>query len=138
MTGALDKTALLARLQQQCDALGLSRGNDGAHGASGTIETITSKWWLGGRTVSYRMSCALTDDRTAHYRDAIIERSWGLPPPTLSVETSSIRGRKLSGQRRDLSPGGGGTIDYGEIRDAFEATVKTAGWQFRYEGGRMP
>jgi hypothetical protein len=138
MPELLAKAELISQLQQQAAALGMTPSAVGDHGFSAAREAITSKWWLGGRKVVYRMACGLTDDHTVHYREAVIETSWGIPPPTLSVETTVQRGTKLSGQRHDVSPGGGGTLDYSETRRAFEQCVTAAGWSFRFEPGRMP
>jgi hypothetical protein len=139
MPDVLDKADLLDRLRRQVEVLGLKRGDDGPHGVSGEVESIKSKWWFGGRKVTYRMSCALTDaDHVAHFREVIFERSWGMPPPTLTFETTSISGTRLSGQRHDFSIGSGGTLDSGRVRQSIEQTVCAGGWSFRYESGRMP
>jgi hypothetical protein len=58
---------------------------------SGTRESITSKWWLGGRKVTYRASCRLAEaERTVHFREVVVECSWGIPPPTLTVENPHL------------------------------------------------
>jgi hypothetical protein len=86
-------------LQKQTAGLGLTVREDGQHGLSGQAEKIRAKWWLGGRKVDYRMSCRLTEpDHIAHFREAVVERSWGIPPPTLTVETTSVSGWKRSGE----------------------------------------
>ena len=105
----------------------------------GEAEKIGAKWWLGGRKVAYRMLCRPTEaDHTVHFREAVVERSWGIPPPTLTVETTSVSGWKRSGTRKDVSVGGGGTLDYAKVRDAVEKASVAAGWKFHLEGGRMP
>jgi hypothetical protein len=38
----------------------------------------------------------------------------------------------------DRSVGGGGTLEYGRLREAMEAAVRDAGWQFAFEAGRNP
>ena len=112
---------------------------DAQHGLTGEAEKIGAKWWLGGRKVAYHMSCRLTEaDHTVHFRESIVERSWGIPPPTLTVETTSVSGWKRSGQRHDASVGGGGALDYGKVRDAVESASTAAGWKFHLEGGRLP
>ncbi len=108
-------------------------------GLAGENEKILAKWWLGGRKVSYRMSCRFDEAaRTVHFREAVVEKSWGLPPPTLSVEVTTTSGWTRSGSRTDASPAGGGTVDYGRVRNAVEMAVTAAGWTFHLEGGRMP
>jgi len=85
------------------------------------------------------MSCRLTEsDHTVHFREAIVERSWGIPSPTLTVETTTTSGWMLNDKRRDVSIGGGGSLDYGQVRRAVEQAAVAAGWNFHLEGGRMP
>jgi hypothetical protein len=49
-----------------------------------------------------------------------------------------VSGWKRSGTRKDVSVGGGGTLDYAKVRDAVEKASAAAGWKFHLEGGRMP
>lgn len=108
-------------------------------GLAGEAEKILAKWWLGSRKVTYRMSCRFDEAvRTVHFREVVLEKSWGMPPPTLSVEVTTTSGWTRSGSRTDTSPAGGGTVDYGQARNAVEKAVKDAGWTFHLEGGRMP
>lgn len=140
MSVALSTDELLAALKKLLVDHGLT-GRDGAnHELAGEAEKIGAKWWFGGRKVTYRMSCRLSGpDRTAHFREVVAERSWGIPPPTLTVETTTTSGWKRSGTRKDISLGGqGGTLDYASFRDAVEKAVSAAGWTFHLEGGRMP
>jgi hypothetical protein len=108
-------------------------------GLAGEAERILAKWWLGSRKVTYRMSCRFDEAvRTVHFREAVVEKSSGMPPPTLSVEVTTTSGWTRSGSRTDTSPSGGGAVDYGQVREAVETAVKDAGWTFHLEGGRMP
>ena len=85
------------------------------------------------------MSCRPTEqDHTIHFGEAVVEGSWGIPPPTVTVETSSVSGWKRSGERKDVSVGGGGTRDYAKVRNAVEIASVAAGWKFQLESGRMP
>ena len=140
MTDILSPPELFDGLKAQTAALGLKVSGDVRQGLSGELESIRSKWWLGGRKVSYDMSCKLTEaDHTAHFREVVVERSWGIPPPTLTVETTTTSGWKRSGSRSDVSlGGGGGKLNYEQVRDAVEKAVTVAGWKFHLEGGRMP
>ena len=139
MGNMLSTADCLAALTPQLTALGLTVRADGAQTLAGEMESIRAKWWFGGRKVVYRMSCRLAEaERTVHYREAVIERSWGIPPPTLTVETTTTSGWKRSGERKDISAGGGGTVDYARVRDAVERAVTAAGWTFHLDGGRMP
>ena len=139
MATVLSKPELLADLKSRTTALGLTVHDQGADGLAGERKAIRAKWFLGARHVNYRMSCRLAEaERTVHYREAITEWSWGLPPPTFTMETNWIKGWQLSGSRTDRSVGGGGHIDYGQVREVLKQAVGAAGWQFHFEGGRMP
>ncbi|MBS0532942.1 MAG: hypothetical protein JSR72_02695 [Proteobacteria bacterium] len=108
-------------------------------GLAGEAEKILAKWFLGTRKVTYRMSCRFDEAAKAvHFREVVLEKSSGLPPPTLSVEVTTTSGWTRSGSRTDTSPKGGGTVDYGQTRNAVEKAVNDAGWTFDFEGGRMP
>lgn len=129
---------LFERLKSSAAALGL-RVSVGKDELSGELEAIRSRWLLGARKVSYRMSCRLVaGDKTVYFREVVAERSRGLPPPVFSFGTTAIKGRELSGQRTERSPAGGGTIDFARVRDELRQVVTAAGWQFKLEGGRMP
>lgn len=139
MAESFGKSALLSNLKSKAAALGLSLQDDGKDGLSGKIESIRAKWFLGGRTVVYRMSCRATEaEHVVLFREAVSEKSWGVPPPTFTVEKETISGWKRSGERADVSVGGGGAIDYASVRNALEQAAVEAGWQFRLEGGRLP
>jgi len=56
----------------------------------------------------------------------------------MTVETTSISGWKRSGEREDVSVGGGGSFDYAKVRGAVERVIAAAGWNFHLEGGRAP
>lgn len=138
MSTVLTRPELLAALKSNAVTCGLQVKADGG-GLSGEVKSIRAKWLLGARTVTYRMSCRLDDvARVAHFREAISETSWGMPPPTFTTEWTVVRGWARSGQRTDRSVGGKGAIDYGRVREEFEQTVSTAGWRFQFEGGRIP
>lgn len=134
----LGKSALLNELKTRISGLGLAVQAAGDK-LSGEIEQIGAKWFLGGRKVVYRFSCGADEaELSVAFRESVTESSWGIPPPTFSVETTSTKGWKRSGTRTDVSGGGGGTLDYARVRDAVEQASADAGWTFRLEGGRMP
>jgi hypothetical protein len=140
MPEVLARRDLLVDLEKKAKALGLAVHEDAEQqGCGGEVESIGAKWWFGGRKVTYRMSCRLTEsDRTVHFREAAVERSWGIPPPTLTVETTTTSGWKRNEKRTDVSVGGGGSLNYGKVRNAVEQAAAAAGWKFHVEGGRMP
>lgn len=140
MASALSAHDLLAELRQEAARLGLAIRDGVKQELVGEIESIGAKWWLGGRKVNYRMSCRLAEaERTLHFREAVVEKSWGIPPPTLTVEKTTVSGWQRSGERSDISlGGGGGKLDYARVREAVERAAVAAGWKFHLEGGRMP
>jgi hypothetical protein len=140
MPEVLARRELLDDLEKKAGALGLAvREDEEQQGCSGAVEAIGAKWWFGGRKVTYRMSCRLTEaDRTVHFREAAVERSWGIPPPTLTVEATTISGWKRNEKRTDVSVGGGGSLKYGQVRNVLEQATAAAGWNFHLDGGRMP
>ncbi len=138
MPGCLATQDLAAELQKAAFGLGLTVTSDQSR-VGGHVGKIRVKWWLGGRLVTYDMACLISEtDHTVHFREAVGERSWGIPPPTLTVETTAQVGREVSGQRHDVSVGGGGTINYAQARRSIEQTVTAAGWQFQLDAGRTP
>jgi len=139
MANTLSVQDLLAELRKQAAILGVTVRDSGALELAGEVESIGAKWWLGGRKVNYKMACRLAEaERTLHFREAVVERSWGIPPPTLTVEKTTVSGWKRSGERTDVSLGGGGKLDYARVREAVERAAVAAGWTFHLEGGRMP
>ena len=139
MPGILSANDLLAELKKQAAILGLTTRDGAERELLGEVESIGAKWWLGGRKVNYRMACRLAEaERTLHFREAVVEKSWGIPPPTLTVEKTTVSGWKRSGERTDVSLGGGGKLDYARVREAGERAAVAAGWTFHLEGGRIP
>lgn len=130
---------LAARLASIADAHGVKVTSNDDRTLKGTQEAIRAKWILGGRKVVYRFSCrAEASTHEVRFRESVAESSWGVPPPTLTVEKTRQIGTRVSQARTDTGAGGGGTLDYGRLRDAVEQAVRDAGWQFVFEAGRMP
>jgi len=135
-----DKAELLGMLKADAQRLGLVLRDEGGDGFRGEIEAILMKWMLGQKKMVYRMSLRLSEgDRTAHYREVVKESSFGLVPPSLTVETTGVKGWERSGTHTETMPDGkGGTIDYGRARETLRQAVEAHGWRFDFEGGRMP
>lgn len=130
---------LLSELKDRAASMGLALNSTAASTLAGEVESIRSKWWFGGRKALYRMSIRLDEtNHSASFREAVAESSWGLPPPTITVETERVSGWERSGTKKEKSVGGGGEIDFARFRHAVEDIVTQAGWQFRLEGGKMP
>jgi hypothetical protein len=98
------------------------------------LTAIKAKWLLGGRKVTSNFTCTL--DPAAHearFRESAVESSWGLPPPTFTVQTTSQFGVRVKETRVDKGVGGGGILAFGTFRESVERAVKDAGWAFLYE-----
>lgn len=129
---------LLVRIVDLAHGRNVDASSDGAS-AAGHHDAIIAKWFLGGRKLTYKFSARLDEGaRQLRFRESATESSWGIPPPTLTVEKSSQHGAHVSTSRTDTGIGGGGTLDYGRLRDAVEQAVRAAGWQFTLETGKMP
>jgi len=134
----LNKFDLFAGLRSKATALGLTLAKDRKDELTGTIESVRAKWFLGGRKATYQMSFRLSEaERVVYFREAVTEKTWGIPPPTFVLEKETITGWKRSGKRDETSVGGGGAIDYSRVRGGLEQVATAAGWQFHLEG-RMP
>jgi hypothetical protein len=126
MSPIASRPALMNELKSKAATLGLTLQDDGQNGLSGTLEAIRAKWILGGRKVIYRMSCRPDDaEHVVLFREVVFGKSWGLPPPTLTVEKETISGWTRSGH-------------YAMVRTALEGVAAKAGWRFLFEGGRAP
>lgn len=125
-------------LGRQARELGLELSDERADGFRGSLEAIRSKWWLGGRKVVYSMSVRVAEaEHAVMFREAVSERSWGLPPPTVSFSTRTVSGWERSGTTREVALGGG-SLDFARVREAIERLIVESGWEFRLEGGRLP
>lgn len=134
-----EKSVLLAALKSQANVLGLKIFDESADGFRAEREDILVKWFLGQRKVVYRMSANLSGpDHTVNFREMVQENSWGLQPPTLTLETTAVHGWERSGTHEERSLAGGGKVDYGKAREALKKTITDAGWAFHLEGGRAP
>lgn len=140
MTDMADRAELSSSLRSQVSGLGLAVQDANDDGFKGAVESILVKWPLGQRKAVYKMSVRLAEpDHVARFREAVKETSWGILPPTFTVETTTIKGGERSGVHAEHAPGaGGGKVDYGQVREALKATVEAAGWRFELEAGRMP
>ena len=137
MVDLLSGTALIDRLTATAAAHDVKASSGDARTLKGTQEAIKSKWFLGGRKVTYRMSCEVDDAaRTVRFRESSVDSSWGVPPPSLTVEKTTQRGTQVTESRTERAVGGGGRLDYGSLRTDIERTVREAGWQFVFESGR--
>ena len=140
MPSLLSKADLLSRLCAIAAAEGIDPASTGGDTVLGAQSAIVSKWFLGGRKVVYKFSCRLDEPaRLVRFREMTTETSWGIPPLTLTVEKTSQRGGRVSESRTDKSVGGGGgTLNYGQLRSALEQAARDVGWQFTLEAGKVP
>lgn len=139
MPAILSETDLLAALKARANFLGVSLEADGPHALKGEKQSILIKWFLGQRKMVYSMAVRLAEaEHGVKFREMVKESSWGILPPTFTVEKTTVKGWERSGTHSEASPAGGGKVDYGELREAFKKIVTDAGWQFHLEGGRAP
>jgi hypothetical protein len=139
MPDVLPRSELAVRLTSLAASQGLATAAASGDTLTGQHDAILAKWFLGGRKVVYRFSVQLDEaTRQARFREVSSESSWGIPPPTLTIEKTSQSGSRVSATRTDKSVGGGGTLQYGRLREAIEQAVRDAGWQFTLEPGKMP
>ena len=140
MAGIASKAEILTSLKAEARRLGLTLYDESGEGFKGDVESILIKWMLGQRKMVYKMSCVLSEaDHAAHFRELVKESSWGLLPPTLTVESTSTKGWERSGTHTEKPLGGkGGTVDFAKVREGLKQAVATGGWQFNLEGGRLP
>ncbi len=139
VSAAAPKSRLLADLKSKVAALGLGITSDDVEGFTGQLKAIRAKWPLGARAITYRMSCRLDEaGRTVHFREAVTEASWGMPPPTFMMEWTVLKGWGRSGVRIDRWPGGAGTINQGQVREQLKQMASAAGWEFHLDGGGIP
>ena len=125
---------LMAKISEVVEAAGGTITSREAHALNGTLTAIKAKWFLGGRKVTDRVTCRLVPDtHEVHLREVATETSWGLPPPTFTVETTTQSGSRVTSTRTDKAIGGGGRLEFGRFRDAVEEASRQAGWSFVYD-----
>jgi len=125
---------LMQRLSLVASSHGGTSSMPDDHTVAGSLTAIKAKWFLGGRTVMSNFVCVLDPSaHVAHFRESAVESSWGLPPPTFTVQTTSQCGTRVNATRVDKSVGGGGLLEFGKFRESVERAVKDAGWEFLHE-----
>jgi hypothetical protein len=125
---------LLKRLSLIASSHGGTSSIPDDHTVTGTLTAIKAKWLLGERKVTNNFMCTLDPaNHEAHFRESAVETSWGMPPPTFTVQTTSQYGGQVKATRVDKGVGGGGILEFGTFRESVERTVKDAGWEFLYE-----
>jgi hypothetical protein len=134
MHSPVPEADLLDRISEVVEAAGGTITSREAHALNGTLTAIKAKWFLGGRKVTDRVTCRLVPDaHEVHLKETARETSWGLPPPTFTLETTTRSGSRVTSTRTDKAIGGGGRLEFGKFRDAVDQTTREAGWNFVYE-----
>jgi hypothetical protein len=127
-------TELLKRVSLIASSHGGTSSMPDDHTVTGTLTAIKVKWFLGGRKVTSNFTCSLDPaSHEAHFRESAVESTWGMPPPTFTVQTTSQYGARVKATRVDKSVGGGGILEFGKFREEVELAVKEAGWEFVFE-----
>lgn len=122
---------LVSELSAAAKSAGLSVAATAPGHIDGEVESIRAKWFLGKRTVRYRMSCSLDEaTQTVAFHESLVERTVGMAPPTFSVEKTSQKGSCVDIERKDMSVGGGGAVSYGSLRQEVQRIATAAGWKF--------
>jgi hypothetical protein len=130
--------SLVSLLRETASTFGLTFETPSPTLVRAAQDAVISKWMLGGRKASYRASCMLDEaTQVATFREVLSESSWGVPPPAITIETTSQKGATVNKSVKVTGPGGG-KIDLGAARDAFAHTVTAAGWRFMFESGKSP
>jgi hypothetical protein len=132
----LELAELRTRLAEIAGSHGGTPAAPDANTVTGRLTAIKAQWFLGGRKVTSSFRCTL--DPVTHevrFRESAVETSWGLPPPTLSFQTRSQVGSRVTVNRIDRGIGGGGELAFGAFRERCERAVREAGWTFVYEVG---
>ncbi len=133
------KRDVVANLKAVATVQGIAPQDDGDSGIRGRKETIKAKWFLGGNKSIYTFSCQLDEmARTATFRESILDKSWGIAPPSFNVQTYSQSGTTMTSSERQTSVGGGGVQEIGPMRAACARAIIQAGWQFKHEPMRLP
>jgi hypothetical protein len=128
------ESELMTKISEVVEAAGGTITSRDAHALNGTLTAITAKWFLGGRKVTDRVTCRLVPDaHEVHLREVATETSWGVPPPTFTLETTTQSGSRVTSTRADKAIGGGGRLEFGKFRDAVDQATQEAGWSFVYD-----
>ncbi len=126
--------ALLKKIADVLRTAGGEVSRQDAHALTGTLTAIKSKWFLGGRKVTDTVTCRLVPEvHELHLREAAVERSWGLPPPSFTIETAVQTGGRVRSTRTDKASGGGGRLEFGRFRDEVAQATRDAGWAFVHD-----
>lgn len=125
---------LLEKIAAAVQAAGGTITSRDAHAVNATLTAIMSKWFLGGRKVTDTVTCRLVPEaHEVHLREVAMETSWGMPPPTFTVETTTQSGTRVTSTRTDTSVGGGGRLEFGKFREELAKVTRDAGWTFVYD-----
>jgi hypothetical protein len=128
MPAVLSKDELLTALKRAARDHGMHCHPVDLESLRAELESTRARWILGGRKVTYYLSCRLDEpSRTMRFRETVAEETWGLPMPLLWGE------EQKETVMTDIGP-----IEYHRIRHQIEQVVRTAGWSFSFERGQRP
>jgi len=133
------KAALLERFAHLAADHDVALSPEGQDTLRGELDVSLGRWMIGGHSIKYRCWCRLDETaRTVTFRESTTETSWGVPPPTVTVERRTQAGARVSETTVTSAPGGGGRLDYGALGERLAEVTRELGWEFRYEAGKKP
>lgn len=108
-------------------------------GLSGVKKAIVARWLFGRRVAEHRFRLALdAASRSMTFSEAVYERSAGIRPPSWSAGIWRQRGTDYREDRIERGPWGGGTVEFGVLRDTLRQVAEQSGWGFRYAPTEVP
>lgn len=133
-----DATAVRDRLIAAARAAGFAVSAADAE-LTGVKQAVVARWLFGRRVAEHRFQLTLdAASRSMSLREAVYERSVGIRPPSWSFGVWRQRGTDYREDRIERGPWGGGTVDFGTLRDALRQVAEQTGWDFRYVPTEMP
>ena len=133
------KASLLERFAFLAADHDVALSPEGRDTLRGELEVSLGRWMIGGHSIRYRCWCRLDEAaRIVTFRESTTETSWGVPPPTVTVERRTKGSTTAPDAKGARTTDGGGRLDYAALRERFADATRQAGWEFRYEAGEQP
>lgn len=118
---------------------GFTIGKESPDGFIAESTVTLARWALGSRKARRRLSIRLdAGTRTILLRESLTETAIGFAPPAFFAESWKQKGTKKTATLTGHGPGGGGEVQFGDVRDELKSLVERAGWRFIYEAAKTP